>query len=333
MCIAQTCGLIGQGRAARWQPDTIEHVTTPSSAPLSHAGFRVFDVLSQTQAQLQRSAWLGDGLELAVWRNQHDRTGYQQPGHHTVSVYLEGGQDTLYLGESGRGVGAHGAPGRSCVLPAEHESGWVIGEPFRFLHLYLSEQAWGGRVVRLLDAEPRAHTLERRIFAEDPALERWAAQVMACDWSNPLQRLAAHAASHEALDQLVLASARPRTRAAAQRPTGGLSAVARRRVLAYIDAQLDTQAVEPLTVGRLASLANLSEFHFARMFRVSMGCSVHGWITQRRVALARHLLTRTRLSLADVALACGLASASHLNTVVRKHLGVTPLQVRQSVQG
>lgn len=121
--------------------------------------------------------------------------------------------------------------------------------------------------------------------------------------------------------------ARPRTRAAAH-ATGGLSAVARRRVLAYIESQLDTQAVEPLTVGRLASLANLSEFHFARMFRVSMGCSVHGWITQRRVALARHLLTRTRLSARCVwRWCCGLAS---LDAVVRKHLGVTPLQVRQS---
>ncbi len=323
---------MGQGQTDSWQLDTIEHVITPSSSPLPHAGVRVFDVLSQTQAQLQRSAWLGDGLQLAVWRNQHDRTGYQQPGHHTVSVYLEGGQDTRYLGESGLGVGAHGAPGRSCVLPAEHESGWVIGQPFRFLHLYLSDQAWGERVVRMLDAEPRAHTLERRIFAEDPALACWAAQVMACDWSNPLQRLAVHAASHDALDQLVLASARPRTRAAAQRPTGGLSAPARRRVLAYIESQLDSQALEPLTVGRLAALANLSEFHFARMFRVSMGCSVHDWITQRRVALARHLLIRTHLSLADVALACGLASPSHLNTVVRKHLGATPLQVRLSGQ-
>lgn len=308
-------------------------MTSPASSSQLPTGFRVFNVLSQTQAQLQRSAWLGDGLQLAVWRNQHDRTGYQQPGHHTVSVYLEGGQDTRYLGEPGRGVGAHGAPGRSCVLPAEHESGWEIGQPFRFVHLYLNSQAWAERVVRLLDAEPRAHTLERRIFAEDPVLARWASQVMACDWDQPLQRLAAQAASHEALDQLVLASARPHARAAALRPTGGLSAPVRRRVLAYIESQLDTQALEPLTVGRLADLANLSEFHFARMFRVSMGCSVHAWITQRRVALARQLLTRTRVPLADVALACGLASASHLNAMLRKQLGATPQQVRLSVQG
>lgn len=44
-----------------------------------------------------------------------------------------------------------------------------------------------------------------------------------------------------------------------------------------------------MSVGRLATLANLSEFHFARMFRVSMGCSVHAWVTQQRVAEARHL--------------------------------------------
>lgn len=293
----------------------------------------MFEVLSRSHAELQRSANLGDGLQLAVWLNQYDRTGYQEPGHHTLSVYLEGGHDTRYLGEPGRGVGAQGAPGLSCVLPAEHESGWEIGEPFRFLHLYLSSQSWGERVVRLLDAEPRTHTLERRIFAQEPGLASWAAQVMACDWGDPLQRLAAQAASHDALDQLVLASARPRTRATAERPTGGLSAPVRRRVVAYVESQLSTQAFEPLTLARLAELANLSEFHFARMFRVSMGCSVHAWITQRRVAMAKHLLTRTRMPLADVALSCGLASASHLNTVVRKHLGATPQQVRLSVQG
>jgi AraC family transcriptional regulator len=269
-----------------------------------------------------------------VWRNQHDRTGYQQPGHHTVSVYLEGGQDTRYLGESGLGVGAHGAPGRSCVLPAEHESGWVICEPFRFLHLYLSEQAWGERVVRLLDAEPRAHTLERRIFAEDPALVRWAAQVMACDWSNPLQRLVAHAASHEALDQLVLASAPSADTCGGPAPdrwavgTGSAAGVGLHRVTAGYPGCGTSDRWAVGLVGQSVGI-----FISPACSGCPMGCSVHGWITQRRVALARHLLTRTRLSLADVALACGLASASHLNTVVHKHLGVTPLQVRQSVQG
>lgn len=303
----------------------------PSPSAPEPSGFQVFDVLShRPRAQAQRTAWLGDGLQVALWRNEHDRTGYQQPGHHTVSVYVEGGQDTRYLGERGSNVGDHGAPWRSCILPAEHESGWAIGQPFRFLHLYLSERMWADRVVRLLDAEPRTHTLERRVFAQDPALAAWARQVLAADWDDVTQRLATQAWSHAMLDGLVLSAARPRLRAAAQRSTGGLSAAARRRVLAHVDAHLADPSGLAVSLGTLAGVAHLSEFHFARMFKVSMGCTAHAWVTQRRVALARDWLVNSRWPLADVAAACGFASASHLNQVLKKHLGATPLQVRQA---
>jgi AraC family transcriptional regulator len=291
----------------------------------------VFDVLShRPRTQVQRAAWLGDGLQVALWRNEHDRTGYRQPGHHTVSVYVEGGHETRYLGERGAGVGDHGAPGRSCILPAEHESGWAIGQPFRFLHLYLSEQMWADRVVRLLDAEPRAHTLERRVFAQDPALADWARQVLAADWADVTQRLAAQAQSHAMLDGLVLSAARPKQRAAAQRLTGGLSVAARRRVLAHIDAHLADPTGQALSLATLAELAHLSEFHFARMFKVSMGCTAHAWVTLRRVRQAREDLVHSRRPLVDIALACGFASASHLNQLLKRHLGATPLQVRQA---
>ncbi len=304
-------------------------VSHPRPAAPESRGFQVFDVLSHRPlAQAQRTAWLGDGLQVALWRNEHDRTGYQQPGHHTVSVYVEGGHETRYLGERGQGVGDHGAPGRSCILPAEHESGWAIGEPFRFLHLYLSDRMWADRVVRLLDAEPRAHTLERRVFAQDPDLAVWAQCVLAADWGDVTQRLAAQAWSHAMLDGLVLSAARPRLRASAQRSTGGLSVMARRRVLAHIDAQLADPTGQALSLGTLASVAHLSEFHFARMFKVSMGCTVHAWVTQRRVAQAQDWLMHSRRPLADIAQSCGLASTSHLNHLVRRHLGATPLQVR-----
>lgn len=310
---------------------SVHSPASPSRSAVSpDPGFQVFDVLSRTRAQVQRAAWLGDGLQVALWRNEHDRTGYQQPGHHTVSVYVEGGQDTHYLGERGSDIGDHGAPGRSCILPAEHESGWAIGEPFRFLHLYLSEQMWADRVVCLLDAEPRTHTLERRVFAQDPELTAWAQQVLAADWGDVTGRLTAQAQSHAMLDALVLSAARPRLRAIAQRSTGGLSAAARRRVLAHIDAHLADPTGQDLSLGALAGVAHLSEFHFARMFKVSMGCTAHAWVTQRRVAQAQDWLMHSRRSLADIAQGCGLASPSHLNQLVRRHLGATPLQVRQA---
>jgi len=301
-------------------------VSTPAPAP-SAQQHPVFEVLSQSRARLERDVELGDALRLAQWTNQDDRTSYSQPGHHTLSVYLEGGQGTHLADQPGN----TGAPGRFCVLPAEHESHWQIEGRLRFVHLYVSDAAWADRVVRLLDAEPRAITLSQRIFGEDPALARWAAQVAALDWGDTGGRLQTHMLSHAALDRLVLLAASPRLRAAAERVGGGLASAARRRVLDHIEAHLDG-AQDRLSLGRLAALANLSEFHFARMFRQSMGRSVHQWIMQRRLARAQQLLVDGRLPLAHVASACGFASASHLSQAFRAQLGATPRQFGRALR-
>lgn len=310
---------------ARYDAGVNAAVAPPSLRPPKARPLEVFEVLSRSRATLERSTPLGDALLLAQWHNERDRPSYHRPGHHTLSVYLEGGQGTRLVGRPDQ----PGAPGRHCVLPAEHESQWQVERPFRFLHLYLSELAWSERVVRLLDAEPRATTLEPCIFGEDNTLLNWSRAVARLDWNQPADRLQANALSHAALDQLVLRAARPRARQAVQRPLGGLSTAVRRRVLEHIDAQLDgTQ--EAFTLGRLAALAHLSEYHFARMFRVSMGCSVQVWVTQRRMARAQALLARGRLPLARVAQDCGLGSASQLSRLFRQQLGTTPLQYRQA---
>ena len=244
-----------------------------------------------------------------------------QPGHHTLSVYLQGGHDT-HLVDTPRDTGR---PGCHCILPAEHESRWNVAGPLRFVHLYLSASAWADRAVRLLDAEPRALTLAQRIFGEDATLAAWAQGVAARDWADPTERLRIDSLSQAALDHLVLQAAQPRQRQRAERSAGGLSSAARRRVLAFVDEHLDSA---DLTLPRLAAQANLSEFHFARMFRASMGCTVHDWVAARRLDRARALLRETRLPLADIAAACGYAGASHLSRHVKTATGATPGQWR-----
>lgn len=301
----------------------------PPAPPSANAPSQpVFEVLAHSRARLERRVELGDALNLCQWSNSHGHTSYARPGHHTLSVYLEGGHDTLLIDRPGHATSG-GAPGRHCVLPAEHESHWRLEGSLRFVHLYLSDIAWADRVVRLLDAEPRAVTLEQRIFAQDPTLSAWGRAVAALDWDDPVARLRAHQLSHAALDHLVLQAARPGARAVALRPRGGLASSTRRRVLEHVEANLDDAA---LGLGALAAVANLSEFHFARMFRASLGCSVHEWITQRRLARAQALLALGRLPLADVAAACGYAGASHLSERFRARLGATPGQYRAAAQ-
>lgn len=289
----------------------------------------VFDVLGRSHARRERELALADGLRLVQWCNHGGRMDYQQPGHHTLSVYLQGGHDT-HLVETPRDTGH---PGCHCILPAEHESRWNVAGPLRFVHLYLSAGAWADRAVRLLDAEPRAVTLEQRIFGEDAVLAAWAQGVAARDWADPAERLRIDAQSQAALDHLVLQAARPQQRQRAERESralGGLSGAARRRVVEFVDAHLDGS---DLTLPALAREAHLSEFHFARMFRASMGCSVHGWVAARRLDRARALLRETALPLADIAAACGYAGASHLSRHVRAATGATPGQLRRALGG
>jgi AraC family transcriptional regulator len=284
----------------------------------------VFDVLGRSRARRERELALADGLRLVQWRNDGGRMDYQRPGHHTLSVYLQGGRHT-HLIETPRETGH---PGCHCILPAEHESHWNVAGPLRFVHLYLSAEAWADRIVRLLDAEPRAITLEQRIFGEDKVLATWAQGVCARDWQDPAERLRIDSLSQTALDHLVLQAAHPRQRQQAERATGGLSGQARRRVLEFVDAHLHSA---DLSLPRLAAQANLSEFHFARMFRASMGCTVHDWVAARRLDRARALLRETALPLADIATACGYAGASHLSRHVKAGTGATPGQFRRAI--
>ena len=302
-------------------------MANPTAGDLTNTADQpVFDVLGRSNARREREVALADGLRLVQWRNHGGRMDYQRPGHHTLSVYLQGGRHT-HLIETPRETGH---PGCHCVLPAEHESRWNVAGPLRFVHLYLSADAWADRAVRLLDAEPRAITLEQRIFGQDATLAAWAQGVAARDWQDPAERLRIDALSQAALDHLVLQAARPRQRLRTERSGGGLSSPARRRVLDFVDAHLDSA---DLSLPTLAREAHLSEFHFARMFRVSMGCSVHDWVAARRVDRARALLRETVLPLADIAAACGYAGASHLSRHVRAATGATPGEFRRAHSG
>jgi AraC family transcriptional regulator len=259
------CGYTGYDCGMPAQPDS--------------TGRCVYEVLSASRARLERACTLGDNLRIAQWYNHDDAPRYSEPGHHTISVYLTGGFGTYPTIRPE----LRGSPGRICILPAEHESRWIVEGDLRFLHLYVSDIAWAERIVRLLDAEPRAITLEERILEEDANLAHWAHLLANEQWTSTESRLLMNSASHAVLDHLVLAAARPVQRTAALRPRGGLSTTARRRVVDWIEAHL----AESFTLADLAAQAALSEFHFARMFRVSMGVTPHNWVAQRRFARAR----------------------------------------------
>ena len=98
------------------------------------------------------------------------------------------------------------------------------------------------------------------------------------------------------------------------------------RAIDYAESHID----RAITVAELADVACISIYHFARVFRQTIGETPHRYIMVRRVERAKDLLRSTPMELSAVAAACGFASQSHMNDVFRAILDTTPLRYRRS---
>jgi AraC family transcriptional regulator len=274
---------------------------------------------SSPNTRLHRSAELGDGLAAAVWSNHHDARDYQAPNHHTLSCYLAGGTDTFRR----ENPYSKGAPDKLCILPAGHQSAWVINGTIELAHLYISQEQFALAAVNLLDREPRELELREGTFLDDPQQAQRFRQLSQLDWQEPAERLLSSSLAHGLINHALLSQVGRRE---GLRQTGGLAPSQRRRVREFIQANLS----EALSLGQLASLCALSEYHFARMFQLSFGLPPHRYVLAQRLRHGQQLLQRSALPLAEVAMACGFASASHFNNRFRQAFSTTPGQYRQA---
>jgi AraC family transcriptional regulator len=109
--------------------------------------------------------------------------------------------------------------------------------------------------------------------------------------------------------------------------TKGLSPERLQRVRDYIEAHLD----EDLSLIILADIACLSPYHFSRSFKEAAGVGVQRYVIQRRLERAKTLLRRTRESLAFIAQEARFADQSHLTSIFRREIGVTPGRFRAAL--
>lgn len=108
---------------------------------------------------------------------------------------------------------------------------------------------------------------------------------------------------------------------------GGLAPWQVSRAKRHIDANI----AEHLRTPELAGLVGLSENHFSRAFKISVGCSPHRYIVQRRILHAKALIVETDLSLAQIALDSGLADQAHLSRLFRRFFDTTPSACRRQL--
>ena len=87
---------------------------------------------------------------------------------------------------------------------------------------------------------------------------------------------------------------------------------------------------ETIHVDELAAAVHMSPFHFARMFKQSVGQTPHLYIVLRRVETAKELLRDSDVPLIEVAAQAGFRTQGHFTGVFHRYTGYTPRTFRIS---
>lgn len=87
------------------------------------------------------------------------------------------------------------------------------------------------------------------------------------------------------------------------------------------------------TLRSLAQLCHLSREHFLRRFKRAHGVTPLDYVRQRRIRKSLALLADGRMSIPQIASACGFASRFHFTRLFTRYLAKSPGEYRRTEQG
>lgn len=195
------------------------------------------------------------------------------------------------------------------VNPGEMHDGMPAGVGPREWRMLYFEPAI---VARMAETEGADDVEVVRPAVHDPILAARFAQLfdgMTAPWSSQLMM-------EERLLLLVMWVLR---RHGLRRPSSSEPSPSIRKALARVD----SDPASHVSLAELAALSGVSRFQLVRGFVREVGTTPHAYLLQRRVCLARRLLTQGR-SIAEAAMTAGFADQSHLTRAFVRHWGVTP---------
>lgn len=210
------------------------------------------------------------------------------------------------------------------VIPAHEQTEWRRDGSSDMLMLYLRQDA--------IDALSRKHAsqavagvdIDLKLGTVDPLLEQIALALLGTLKSPPDGGSAIYADGLVQAMVLHLLRIQGASLGRAEVPSASAGGVALKRVLNLIE--VDPGAT--LSTAVLAEKAGLTPQTFAKSFAKTFGITVHQYVLDRRLDLAKRLLVSTDLPLVDIALRTGFSSQSHLSTAFKRLTGATPRQYR-----
>ena len=98
------------------------------------------------------------------------------------------------------------------------------------------------------------------------------------------------------------------------------------RILEYVEKHMR----EDLTIDSLADVVCLSKYHFSRAFKVATGTSPKRYLKERRLEMAKALLSEEASTLTEIAMLCRFSSEANFSRAFRSATGLTPGQYRRT---
>ncbi len=190
-------------------------------------------------------------------------------------------------------------------------------------NIYLTLEAPFFRQLASENATLTQAVLRKRLKFADPFLSQLSRQLLATvDSRQPLGRLYVESLTTMLCHHLLAHYATIRHSPGGQ---PRLSSAALARVEAYLEAH----TAEPVTLEILASLANLSVFHFTRLFKQATGLPPYQYVLRWKIERAKHLLRLDSASVADLSDELGFASPVSFAAAFKRLVGCTPQQFQR----
>lgn len=287
--------------------------------------YKAIEVLQHQKAQLEDSVTLNNGVQLALWHNQHALVNFENTQHHTFSMYVAEGYHSYHKRRDGWFNG--GKPGRFCLLPKESFSTWDIRGDLKFIHFYCNDHHLIELAEKTWDKSPQSILLDEKVFIDDLELKMlYQHFLLQADWKDSAVNMMQSTASTMIMLHLLQRYTNIHWQQMPQ-IRSGLSPYALKQVKDYIDQNLD----QNITLSEMSAIVNLSEYHFARMFKISVGLAPHQYLMQSRLQYAAKLLHEKTLSIIEIAIKAGFNSASYFSQQFKNYYGVTPSVYRSSL--
>jgi AraC family transcriptional regulator len=271
--------------------------------------------------------------QIAEWPGVRIHRAHVMPGRmlehtntfHEVNVAIAGSLTTEKITATGKHVVTKGCSGNLCITPAGQSISAIWNKPLDNLGIALEPSL----IDRAAAENGFASGFE---FAElnkksDPLIQHLGLTLLdEADAETPSGRLFSDSLIQTlTLHLLTNYGTSDPARLAV---TGGLSGYKLRRVKEFIIANLDAD----LSLAEISTVADLSQFHFARAFRRSTGLTPQQFLMQQRIERAKELLAKNDLPIVEISLRTGFKNQSHFTSLFRKFTSLTPKVWRQSFE-